>query len=159
GLAVLSEGGSATAVILHVDVAAQAGIEQYIPAGMMIVVVHVDFVAVPSPVAAARDIVVGDHPGGAVIQDHVARAVVDSYRHILLTNGGIPAVRIAASRFDASALGVPVAIVGIVGIIPAFVLAVIVAIVISIVVPVTMLFLAPVFTVVVAVVVAILRES
>jgi len=61
----------------HVDVAAQAGIEEQVPAWMVIVVVDVDLVAIPLPTAAAVEIVRGNDPVGAVIEHDIARAVID----------------------------------------------------------------------------------
>src|SRR5262249_40859539 len=137
----------------------QARVEEHIPAGMVIVVVDVDFVPVPSPVAAARDVVIGDDPRRAVVKNDAARVIVNADGDIFAANVRITASWIAMAGFKAGALSVPVPIVRIVGIVPPLVLAVVVPIVAVVVVPVTVFLLAFVLAVIVAVVVAILREG
>jgi len=44
---------------------------------MVVVVVDVDLVAIPLPIAAAVEIIGGNDPVGAIIENNVACAVVD----------------------------------------------------------------------------------
>lgn len=76
------------AKVFNVDVAAEAGVEEQIPARMMVVVVDVDLIAVPLPIAAAVDIVRSD----------------DSIPHMLITArslrmGFSPIAKLAESCF------------------------------------------------------------
>jgi hypothetical protein len=59
----------AHAGILDVHVASQAGIEEQVPPGVMIVVVHVHAVALPFPIAAAIEVVGSNHPI-RIIEEH-----------------------------------------------------------------------------------------
>jgi hypothetical protein len=47
---------------LHVDISPQAGVEEKIPTRVMVVVVDKNFIAVPSPVAAAIEVIGSDNP-------------------------------------------------------------------------------------------------
>ena len=49
------------AEVLNVYVAAQASVEEQVLAGVMVVVVDVDLVAVPLPIAAVIDLIRGNH--------------------------------------------------------------------------------------------------
>src|SRR6266571_4561271 len=128
------------AKIFDVDVAAQAGVEEQIPAGMVIVVVNVDAIAIPLPIAAVIEIVGRDDPGGIVVKNDTPGAIVNAASDKDFAYVAVPAVRIGAAGADASFVVIPVAVMRIVGIIPALVLAVVVAVVaIFVLVPVLVL--------------------
>src|SRR5713101_5751713 len=78
---------------------------------MMVVVVDVDLVAIPLPIAAAVEVVGGDYPVGAIVKDHVARAVVDGARDKYFSDMFVAAARIVATGNDAVVLVVPAAII------------------------------------------------
>src|SRR4029077_13090895 len=91
----------------------------------MIVVVDVDPIAVPFPIAAAIEVVVGNHPIRIVVEDHAASPVIDPARDKYFSYVLVAAVRIGASRLEAFAVGIPVGM-WVVRIVPALVFAVIV---------------------------------
>src|SRR5689334_13949297 len=101
---------------------------------MMVVIVDIDLVAVPLPIAAAVEIVSGNHPVGAIVEDDVARAVVDRARHEYLLHVLVMAARIGTAGNDTVVLVIPGAIIG-AGLLlfPAFVLAIVVAVVVAVV--------------------------
>jgi len=96
------------AEVFDVDVAAEARIEQQIPAGVMIVVVDINAVAIPIPVTAAGQIVGSHNPVGIVVESDAARAGVK------VTGGDVDlyvlvaAERVRAAGTDAVMLGVPI---------------------------------------------------
>src|SRR5207302_8459626 len=118
------------AEIFDVDVASESGIEEQIPAGVVIVVVDVYAIAVPFPIAAAIEVVGGYYPVRIVVKDHATRAVVDPPRDEHLLDALIMTVRISAPWPDAVVLGIP-ASMGVVRIVPALVLAVVVPVVVA----------------------------
>ena len=125
------------AEVFDVDVAAKACIEHQIPTRMMIVVVDVDAIAVPLPIAASVEVVRRDHPSRVVIKNYVACAVVNAagdknFSHVLVAPIGI-----GVTGTDAVVIGVPVTVMRIVRIIPAFVFAVVViaAVIVAVLVP------------------------
>src|SRR5260370_16479078 len=63
---------------LDVNGAAEARVEQHVPAGMAVVVIDIDAVAIPFPVAAARNVVGRDDPIGLVVENNVPRARLES---------------------------------------------------------------------------------
>src|SRR5258707_14368120 len=96
---------------------------------MVVVVVDVNLVTIPLPIAAAVEVVGGDYPVGAIVKDHVARAVVDGARDKYFSDMFVAAARIVATGNDAVVLVVPAAIiVAHFLLFPAFVLAVVVAV-------------------------------
>src|SRR5690242_13946186 len=103
------------AEVFDVDVAAQTGVEQQIPAGMMVIVINIDLVAVPLPVTAAVEIVGSHHPIGIVVQKDVASAVIKAARDIHLSHVLITAVRISATGPDAVVVGIPALVMRVVG--------------------------------------------
>src|SRR5713226_6088378 len=120
---------------------------------MMVVIVDVDLIAVPLPVAAAGKIVGRNDPIRAVVKNHTARAVVDRARDEYFLDVFVVAARIVFAGNDAVVLVVPSAIVGACFLLfPAFVLAVVVPVVALV------LFLALVFAIVVMIV-AVLGRS
>ncbi len=70
--------GSNTLVpkVLHVDVLAQPRIEQYIPSGMEVILIHLNVVPVPTPVAAVINVVQRYDPCGMVVEYHPPSAVI-----------------------------------------------------------------------------------
>src|SRR5439155_20757439 len=109
---------------LDVHVAAQPGVEQKIPAGVMIVVIDIDAIAFPFPIAATIQVVIGNHPIRIVIEHHAARAVVNAPGYEDFSYVFVAAVRIRPSRLDAVAVGIPVGM-GVVRIVPALVFAIV----------------------------------
>jgi len=148
------------AEIFDVDVAPKAGVEEQIPPGVMVVVVDIDLIAVPSPIAAAVEIVRSYDPIGIVIQEDVPSAVVNATRDENLSYVLVAAVGICAARADAIVIGIPFAIViAVAMLVPALVLAIVVAIafIVTVFVPTFMLSVVmPIVTI--AAVVAILRR-
>src|SRR5260370_35538914 len=123
---------------------------------MVVVVVDVDLVTIPFPIAAAVQVVGGDDPVGAIVKNHVARAVIDRTRDKYFSDMFVAAARIMATGNDAVVLVVPAAIiVAHFLLFPAFVLAVVVAVSL---VAVSVLVLALVFTVVVTIVAILARR-
>ena len=124
---------------------------------MMVVVVDVDLVAVPLPVAATIEIIRSDNPVGTVVEDDIARAVIDRARDEDLPDVLIVAARVLSPRDNAVVLMVPVAIVGAVLVFfPAPMLTVIVAIVAAVVLASPVVLSIVVMFIAIAVVVAIL---
>jgi hypothetical protein len=111
----------------YVDGAAEARVEKQIPAGVMVVVIDIDIVTVPTPVAAVRHIVGSDDPIGAVVEDDVACANIETASNVVLLHVFVTAVRIVTAGLDAIAVVIPVRVVGVVRIIPAFVFSIVVA--------------------------------
>ena len=148
------------AEIFDVDVAPEAGVEEQIPPGVMVVVVDIDLIAVPSPIAAAVEIVRSYDPIGIVVQEDVPSAVVNATRDENLSYVLVAAVGICAARADAIVIGIPFAIViAVAMLVPAFVFAIVVAIafIVTVFVPTFMLSVVmPIVTI--AAVVAILRR-
>src|SRR5262249_9329472 len=65
------------AEILHVNVAAQARVEEQIPAGMVIIVIDVHAVTLPFPVAATVQVVRSNDPVRVVVEHYATSTVVD----------------------------------------------------------------------------------
>src|SRR5260370_32262122 len=78
---------------------------------MMVIVVDVNLVALPLPVAAAVEIIRGYHPVGIVVQHHAARAVIDSTSDEDTAYVLVAAEGIRAARTDAVVIIVPIAVV------------------------------------------------
>src|SRR6266446_2745828 len=131
GAKILSHAGE-----FDVDVAAQSGVEEQIPARMMVVVVDIDLIAIPLPVAATVEVVRGNYPVRAIVKDDIARAVVDRARDEDLLHMLVMAMRIVAAGRDAIVLIVPTAVIG-AGFLffPAFVLAVVMTFAVVVFVP------------------------
>src|SRR5438445_10041185 len=128
---------------------------------MMVVVVDVDLVVVPLPVAATVEVVIGNYPARAIVEDHIARAVIDGARDEDLLNMFVVTVRIVAAGGDAVVLIVPAAIIGASFLLfPTFVLAVVMTFAVVVFVPTFVLAIVMVLvTVVIATVIAILGRS
>src|SRR2546428_12671060 len=93
----------------------------------MIVVVDVHAIALPFPIAAAIEVVVGNDPIRIVVEHHAARAVIDPTGDKYFSHVFVAAVRISAPWLDAVVVRIPVAVVGVVRIVPALVFAVVMA--------------------------------
>src|SRR2546425_6678838 len=92
----------------------------------MIVVVDVHAIALPFPIAAAIEVVVGNHPIRIVVEHHAARAVINPTGDKYFSHVFVAAVRISAPWLDAVVVGIPVGM-GVVRIVPALVFAVVMA--------------------------------
>jgi hypothetical protein len=77
----------------------------------MVIVVYVDLVAVPAPVAAVVDIVGRDNPVGAIVENYVSCPIVNGARHEYFADMPIVTVRVAAAGDNAIVVIVPTAIV------------------------------------------------
>ena len=117
------------AEIFHVHVAPQARVEEQVPAGVMIVVVDVYAIAVPFPIATTIEVVGGYHPVRIVVQHHAPRPVIDPPCHKLRSHVIVAAIRIRPARSNAIVVGIPVAVVDVVRVIPALVFPIVVAII------------------------------
>src|SRR6266404_2234231 len=78
---------------------------------MMVVVVDVDLVAIPFPIAAAVNVVSRHHPIGAVVQHDVAGAVIDGPGDKYFPHMLVMAARVVTPGGDAVVLVVPAAII------------------------------------------------
>src|ERR1700730_14074842 len=78
----------------------------------MVVVIDVDLVAVPLPIAAAVEVVRSDCPVGAIIENDIASTVIDGARDEDLLNVLVMATGIVPPGFHAIVLMVPAAIIG-----------------------------------------------
>src|SRR5713226_2639697 len=97
---------------------------------MMVVIVDVHLVAIPLPIAAAVEIVGRDDPIGTIVENHIARAVVDRARDEYFPDMLVVAAGIVFAGNDAVVLVVPAAIVVARFLLfPAFVLVVVMAVV------------------------------
>src|SRR5260370_37383732 len=118
-------------------VASETGIEEQVPAGVMIVVVHVHAVAVPFPIAAAIEVVGGNHPVRIVIEHDAPSPEIHSPGDEFTSHVFVAAVRIRPPGPDTVVVGIPVR-VWVVRIVPAFVISVVMAV--AVVAPVVLLF-------------------
>src|SRR6266403_1348881 len=82
------------AEIFDVDGASETGIEEQVPAGVMIVIVYIDAVTVPFPIAAAIEVVGGNHPIRIVVEHHAPQAEIDAPRDEYCSHVSIAPVRI-----------------------------------------------------------------
>jgi hypothetical protein len=129
---------------------------------MMVVVVDIDLIAIPLPVAATVEVVRGNYPVGAVVEDDIAGAVIDGARDENFPNVLVVTTGIVAARNDAVVLIVPAAIIGAGFLLfPAFVLAVVMTVaVVAVLVPSFVLAIVVVLvTAVIAMVIAVLGRS
>src|SRR6266446_8717470 len=112
------------AEILDVDVAAQASVEEQVPPGVMIVVVDIHAIAFPFPIAAAIQVIGGNHPIRIVVEHHATRTEIHPPRNKICSHVLVSAIRIGAPRPDAVVLGIPVRM-GVALIVPAPVISVV----------------------------------
>src|SRR5437660_4688266 len=110
--------------ILDVDVASAARVEEQVPARVMIVVVDIDAVVVPFPIAAVIEVDRGDHPIRIVVEHDAAGPEIHSPRDEFTSHVFVAAVRIRPPRPDTVVVGIPVR-VRVVRIVPAFVISVV----------------------------------
>src|SRR2546427_12641358 len=95
---------------------------------MMIVVVDVDAIAIPFPIAAAVEVVGSHNPVRVIVEHDATGAVVDARGNEDVSHMSIAAVRIGAAGADAIMIVIPIAmVIAVAMLVPAFVLAVIVA--------------------------------
>lgn len=97
-------GFSVHAEVFDVDIAAEAGVEEQIPARVMVVVVNVDLIAVPLPVAAAVEIVRSHNPIRVVVEGYAAGVEVNAARDENLSHVIVAAVGIRVTGLDAGVL-------------------------------------------------------
>src|SRR2546428_11338755 len=99
---------------------------------MMIVVVDVDAIAIPFPIAAAVEVVGSHNPVRVIVEHDATGAVVDARGNEDVSHMSIAAVRIGAAGADAIMIVIPIAmVIAVAMLVPAFVLAVIVAVAIT----------------------------
>ena len=110
--------------ILDVDVASEASVEEQVPARVMIVVVDIDAVALPFPIAAAIEVDRGDHPIRIVVEHDAAGPEIHSPRDEFTSHVFVAAVRIRPPGPDTVVVGIPVRM-RVVRIVPAFVISVV----------------------------------
>jgi len=115
------------AKIFDVDVAAQAGVEEQVPTGVMIVVVDVYAIVVPLPIAAAIEVVRSNYPTRIVVELNAASSEIHAPGNEVASHMLVTAVRIGPSWLDAVMVGIPVGM-RVVRIVPAFVIAVVMAV-------------------------------
>src|SRR5260370_37167129 len=117
------------AEIFDVDGASETGIEEQVPAGVMIVIVYIDAVTVPFPIAAAIEVVGGNRPLRIVVEHHAPQAEIDAPRDEYFSHVSIAPVRIKPPRLDAVVVVVPAPVVVAFPVfIPALVLAIVMAV-------------------------------
>src|SRR5262245_36555189 len=118
----------------------------------MIVVVDINAIAFPFPIAAVVEVIRSHDPVGVVVKHDAARAVVDARGNEDLSHVAVAAVPVVPPGPDPFAIVVPIAIVVAVAVlVPTFVLAVVVAVIV-----VAIAVLVPTFVLAVVVIVAIL---
>jgi hypothetical protein len=139
----------------------EPSVEEQIPARMIVVVVDVNFVSTPIPVAATRNVIIGYDPGGAVVEDDTAHARfigandIDAAHMVVATVG----IAIAETNAVVVILVVPPVVMGIMGIVPTPVPTVVVAVPVVIIAVVLVPTFVPAVVVVVIVVAVSLRRS
>ncbi len=120
---------------LDVNGTAEARIKQHVPARMAVVVIHVDAVAIPFPVAATRNVVGRDDPIGLVVENDVPRARIEPADDNDVPNVPVTAARIGVAGANALAIIIPIVVLAtVVMLVPAFVLAVVVAVAVAVVI-------------------------
>jgi len=108
-----------------VNVAAEARIEEQVPAGMAVVVIHLDAVAIQLPIAAAMSVVGRNHPIGLVVENDMSRARVEAANDNDFTDVWITAVLVPTFVF-AVVVVVALVIIVIAVLVPALVFAVVI---------------------------------
>src|SRR5437879_2812620 len=115
----------------------------------MIVVVDIHAIAVPCPIAAAIEVVIGNHPIRVVVEHHAARPVINAPGDKYFSHVFVASSRIGAAWLEAVMVGIPIG-VGVVWIVPALVFAIVMAVVVTIFVLVAA-FMLPIVVAVVAI--------
>jgi len=127
----------------------ESRVEKQIPTRMIVVVVDVNFVCTPIPVAATRNVIIGYDPGGAVVKDDTAHARFIGANDIDPAHMVVATVRIV----------IPPVVMGIMGIVPTPVPTVVVAVPVFIIAVMLVPTFVPAVVVVVIVVAVSLRRS
>jgi len=136
--------------VFHVDVAAEASVEEQVPTGVMVVIVNVDLILIPSPIAAAIDVVGGHNPRGIVVEHDAPGPDIEPVNDVNISHMLITPVRISAAGANAVVVGIPITVlIANLLLFPTFVLAVVVPVA-AVVIP--MLIPAFVFSVVLVVI-------
>jgi beta-lactamase class A len=128
------------AEILDVDVAPEARVEEQVPSRMMVVIVNVNAIAIPYPVAATIEVVGSHHPVGIVIEHHASGGVIDAPGNVFVFHVRVATVWIGVPWLDAIVIVVPAFVITVVMVVAvnarvfdlAFVLSVIVMITVSV---------------------------
>jgi hypothetical protein len=114
------------AKILDVHGPPQPRIEQQIPSRVVIVVVHVHTIALPFPIAAAVQVVIGHYPVRIVVEDYVPGPVVNPAGNEYFFHVHVVAVWIGMTGPDAVVVVVPsLVVVPVPVLVPALVLSVV----------------------------------
>src|SRR6266700_6893194 len=126
---------------------------------MMVVIVHVDAVTFPLPIAAVIQVIRSDYPIRIVVEHYATRPEIHATGDKIPSHMLIPAVRIGAPRADTVVFGIPVRM-GIALIVPATVISVVMPV--AAIVPVSVVAFVPILIVLLAtvtMVVAVLPRS
>ena len=91
----------AHAQVFDVEVAARAGVEEQIPARMMVIVVDINLMVIPLPIATTVEIVRGHDQIGIIVEGHAARAIVDATGYEDLSHMFVAALGIGAAGMKA----------------------------------------------------------
>jgi hypothetical protein len=129
---------------------------------VVVVVIHVDLVAVPLPIAATVEVVRSNYPVGAIVENDIARAVIDGARDEDFLNMFVMAMGIVAPGFHAVVLMVPAAIIGTGFLLfPALVFAVVVPLVVAamLVPPIVLAIIVVLVAAMIAMLIAVLGRS
>src|SRR5438876_19231 len=97
----------------------------------MIVVVDIHAIAVPCPIAAVIEVVIGNHPIRVVVEHDAARPVINAPGDEYFSHVFVASSRIGAAWLEAVVVGIPIG-VGVVWIVPALVFAIVMAVVVTI---------------------------
>jgi hypothetical protein len=147
------------AKIFDVHVASQAGVEQQVPAGVMVIVVNKHSIAVPFPIAAAIQVIRCHNPVRIVVEHDAAGPEIHAPSDEITSYMFIAAVGIRVPRANAVVLSVPIRM-RVARIVPAPMIPVVVAV--AVLAPVSILaFMLSIvmFIVSAAVIIAVLRWS
>src|SRR6516225_7180587 len=100
------------------NIAAEARIEEYVPAGVAIVVININAVAVPIPIAAASNVIGRDDPIRLVVENDMPRTRVEPTDDNDLTNIRVTPARIVVTGANALAIVIPIAVIILVVLVP-----------------------------------------
>jgi len=93
-----------------VDVLAEPSVKQYVPSRMNVIVVHLNVVPIPTPVAAVVNVVRCYDPRRMIIEYHPPSVVVHRHEYEFLPVALKTSIRIITARLDAIAVIIPVAV-------------------------------------------------
>ena len=105
-----SAGTALAPKVLHVDVLTEPCIEQHIPSRMNVIVVHLNVVPVPTPIAAMIKVVRSYDPRGMVIEYHAPSTIIHGHEYEISSAALEVAIRIVAARFDVVFVVIPIAV-------------------------------------------------